>query len=335
MKPSLLIWKLPAFALLCAGLNLGAQELTLLGGFTTKENFGKFSGTWQVDYRQDFYRYFAGSFAYINEGHLPGHHRDGNAAELWGNLPMFQDKFAISFGAGVYDFYDTQSLSGGDSADVHGTAPIYSISATGYFSNRTYYRFMVNRINPAHDITVTTAAVGVGIWLGREKKPTPGKLGDALDEKAYVTENEVTIFGGQSVVNTLFSQKALAGAVEYRRGLASHVDGTASLIYEGDPKIVRRGGVTAQAWAVNSFFDERISLGFGAGPYVYIDRKHPREGNPRSPAAIAPLVSLTFAMRLSESWVARLIWDRVTSNYNRDSDIFLAGFGYRWSQKPW
>ena len=49
-----------------------------------------------------------------------------------------------------------------------------------------------------------------------------------------------------------------------------------------------------------------------------------------TPAAIAPLLSLTIARRLSEHFIARMIWDRVTSNYNRDSDIFLIGLGYSW-----
>jgi hypothetical protein len=45
---------------------------------------------------------------------------------------------------------------------------------------------------------------------------------------------------------------------------------------------------------------------------------------------IAPLVSLTIARHMSNHWRARMIWDRVISNYNRDSDIFLLGIGYCW-----
>jgi hypothetical protein len=43
-----------------------------------------------------------------------------------------------------------------------------------------------------------------------------------------------------------------------------------------------------------------------------------------------PAQELTFSVRLSEHWVIRTVFDRVTSNYNRDSDIFLMGLGYRW-----
>lgn len=323
-------WKLSVLLLLGAGTSLSAQELTLLGGRVQKSNFGQASYTWQMDYRQNFYRNFAASIAYLNEGHVRGHHRDGTAWEAWARLPLFRDRVALSLGAGAYYFFDTQPLPTGDTANVHGTAPIYSLSATGYLSNRWFYRFMANRIAPANDIKVTTLAVGAGFWFGRERKPTPGRLGDAPDEYSYVTASELTLFGGQSVVNTFLSQKALAYAGEYRRGIVPHIDWTVSAIYEGDPEIIRRSGLATQVWAVNTFFNNRIAVGAGLGPYVYLDHKHPAGTGRIIPAAIAPLASLTFSTRLSEHWIMRLVFDRVASSYNRDSDIFLLGLGYRW-----
>ena len=240
MNNCLQTWKLSVLFLLCAGLKLQAQELTILGGLLPKTNFARSSFTWQVDYRQDLYRNFAASIAYINEGHVPGHHRDGTAWEAWGRLPFAQNRFSISVGAGIYYLYDTQLLPNGDTADIHGTAPIFSLSATGYLSDRWFYQVRINRISPANQNKVTTLTAGAGFWFGRSDKPTPGKLGDAPNEQAYVTENELTVFGGQSVVNTFLSQKARAYAGEYRRGVFPHVDWTASAIYEGDPEIIRR-----------------------------------------------------------------------------------------------
>ena len=329
---SLRIWTLSAAVLLGAGLHLGAQELTVLGGVLPKTDSQKSSYTWQVDYRQDFYRNLAGSIAYINEGHLPAHHRDGTAWELWGRLPFDGDRFSVSLGLGAYYYFDTQPLPGGDTADVHGTALITSLALNGYLSNRWFYRFNYNRISPTGQIKVNTLMAGAGFWFGRDKKPTPGKLGDAPDEKAYVSERELTIYGGHSVVNTFLSPKARAYAGEYRQGVISHLDWTASAIYEGDPQIVRRSGVATQLWAVNTFFDDRITVGAGLGPYVYLDHKHPASPGSRTPAAVAPLASLTLSTKISDHWIVRLIFDRVASNYNRDSDIFLAGLGYRWGR---
>jgi hypothetical protein len=323
--------KLSAFLLLLSvAAQLPAQELTFTGGVMKTSDFEQSSYAWQVDYRQNFYRNFAGSIAYLNEGHVPGHHRDGTAWQLWGRLPFFQDRIAMSLGAGAYYFFDTQPLPGGDTANVHGTAPIYSFSATSYLSNRWFYRFQANYIVPAKEMKVITAAIGAGFWFGREQKPTPGKLGDAPDDKGYITENELTFFTGQSVVNTFLNPQSRAYAVEYRRGLVRHVDWTVSGIYEGDPEIIRRNGVATQVWAVNTFFDDRIAVGAGLGPYIFLDHKRPASVRQKNPAAIAPLASLTVSVRLSDHWIARLVFDRVTSSYNRDADIFLIGLGYRW-----
>jgi hypothetical protein len=330
-------WKLAALLLIFAGASLHAQELTILDGTMTELSAKNTSYSWQIDYRQDFLQNFASSVAYINEGHVPGHYRDGEALEVWGNLPLFNDRVAISIGGGVYYYYDTQPMTSSGSADVHGTAPIYSFTLTGYLSDRFFYRVMVNRISPTGDIRTTTAAVGVGYWFGQSRRPL-GKEPDKAPpaEVEYVTEPQFTLFGGQSVVNTLLSQKALAGAAEYRQGILPHLDGTASFIYEGDPKVARRSGVGLQLWPVNTFLDESTSVGIGVGPYIFIDRRHPVNSGQTvnvglgTPAAIAPLVSLTIARRLSEHLIARIIWDRVTSNYNRDSDIFLIGLGYSW-----
>jgi hypothetical protein len=324
-------WKLYALVLLfCAGLKLPAQELTFLGGLLPATESERSSYTWQLDYRQDFYPNFAASIAYINEGHLRSHHRDGTAGEVWGRLPLFKGRFSIELGAGAYEYFDTQPRPGGNTADVHGTAPIYSLSGTGYLSNRWFYRILYNRISPSGQIQVNTLTVGAGFWFGEDRKPTPGKLGDAPEEYAYVTENELTAFGGQSVANTFLSQQARAYAAEYRRGLLPHLDWTISGIYEGDPVIIRRSGFATQLWAVNTFFGERITVGAGLGPYFFLDHKHPTTLGQKIPGAVAPMASLTISTRLSEHWILRLIFDRVMTNYNRDSDIFLLGLGYRW-----
>jgi hypothetical protein len=322
--------KISALLLLGAGLSLHAQELSLLGGILPETDSERASYTWQFDYRQDFYRNFAGSIGYINEGHLRRHHRDGTAAQVWARLPLFEDRMAVSFGVGGYYFFDTQPLPNGDTLNVHGTSPIYSLSLTGYYSGRVFYRAMFNRITPNHQINVNTFTMGAGIWLGQEKRPTPGKLGDAPEEYSYVTENEFTLFGGQSVVNTFLSQSARAYGGEYRRGLVPHLDWTVSAIYEGDPEIIRRNGLATQLWFVNTFFDESLAVGVGLGPYFYLDHKDATRAGSKNPAAIAPLASLTVSTRLSDHWIARLVFDRVTTSYNRDADIFLLGVGYRW-----
>ena len=322
--------RLSALLFACSALGLRAQELSVLGGATTSGGFNQTTRAWEVDYRQDIYRNFDASISYINEGHFLDHKRDGTAWEGWANLPVLNGRLSLSVGAGVYYYYDTQPLSAGGSADVHGTAPIFSAAATGYLSDRWFYRVMVNRISPNSDIQTTTVTFGVGYWFGPNKRPLGAVPDRGSPEPDYVTEPQLTVFVGQSVENTFADEKAWAGAVEYRQGILPHLDGTASYIYEGDPKTSRRSGVALQLWPVNTFLDKSTSVGIGVGPYISIDRKNLTAESRINPAAISPLVSLTIARELSPSWIARLVWDRVTSSYNGDSDVFLVGLGYRW-----
>ena len=329
----------PVLALLsfaCNCWHLRAQEFSFLAGAmdALDVNSNGNSYSWQIDYRHGLYRNVEVSFAWINEGHVPGHHRDGNAVELWYRLPYFANRVRVSFGVGPYYFYDTQPLPGSstDSLNLHGTAPIYSLSAEGEIYDRWFWRFLVNRINPRADIKVNTAVFGFGYWLGKEASLPKGNLPGILESAAPgagSAKNEFTIFGGWSVVNTLFSEGAFAGGVEYRRDITPNIDGTISYIYEGDPHVVRRSGAGLQLWPVNKSFGDHFEVGFGIGTYIYIDRKHQPRPDQRTQAALAGLVSPMVSYRVTDDWFVRLIWNRVVTNYSRDADIWLLGIGYR------
>jgi hypothetical protein len=334
MRTRILAW-LALFAITCTCWDLHAQEFSFLAGAMNtpdvKPNGNGYS--WQIDYRHGLYRNVEISFAWVNEGHVLGHHRDGNAVELWYRLPYFANRFRLSFGVGPYYYYDTQPIPGStDSVNLHGTAPIYSLSAEGEIYDRWFWRFLANRINAKSDIKTNTAVFGVGYWLGREpgipKGNLPGIL-EGADAGTGSAKNEVTAFGGWSVVNTLFSEGAHACGAEYRRNLTPNLDGTISYIYEGDPHVVRRSGAGLQIWPVSKSFGGHFEVGFGVGTYVYIDRKHEPRPNQKTKAALAGLVSPMVSYRVTDAWFVRLIWNRVVTNYSRDSDIWLLGIGYR------
>src|ERR1019366_10182254 len=100
-----------------------------------------------------------------------------------------------------------------------------------------------------------------------------------------------------SVVNPSLSGQGKAYAAEHRRGLAQHLDGTISYIYEGDPRLVRRSGIAVQIWPVNTFYDKGVTVGLGVGVYVYADKRHPGAAHQLSTGityntpALAPLIS--------------------------------------------
>ena len=327
---------LASIVIILAQSRAGAQEFSFLAGaMNTPDVTGNNNSySWQIDYRHGLYQNLEASLAWVNEGHVVGHHRDGNAAELWYRVPLFENYFRLSFGAGAYYYYDTQPLpgSGGDSADVHGTAPIYSVSAEGEIYDRWFWRLMVNRISPTSDIKTNTAVFGVGYWLGKDPSLPTGNLPGVFEHSSYapgLEKNEFTVFGGWSVVNTLFSQSSMACGAEYRRVIAPNIDGTVSYIYEGDPHVIRRSGAGLQVWPVGKSFSDKFEVGFGVGTYIYIDHKNQTRPGQKIQAAFAGLASPMMTYRITDDWFVRLVWDRVITNYSRDADIWLLGVGYR------
>ena len=117
--------------------------------------------------------------------------------------------------------------------------------------------------------------------------------------------------------------------MEYRRGLSEHIDWTASWINEGDARIVRRNGLVTQLWAVRESFGDRLALGVGLGPYFAIDRHNaPVAGRARD-VRISGIFTASAALRLGSRFSLRGSWNRVLTDYNRDTDIVLVGLGYR------
>ncbi len=312
-----------------AAMELHAQELSTLYGGTQTTSFKQSNYSYQIGYRQDFTQNIAASLEWLNEGHISTHKRDGYAFEGWFSLPLADNHFSISAGAGLYDYFDTQRQGANGFVDVHGTAPIYSLTATYYSDDRWFARFALNQVAPTHDIHVNTASVGVGYWLGKGERPAKGNFGDPPGAE-FVTANEFTIFGGKSIENTYSDALTDAVAVEYRHGLLPHLDGTISYIYEGNPKVIRRNGAALQVWPVNAFNNGRFTVGMGFGIYAALDQRNISQVKAHHMPAISPLVSPTFSVRLSDQWVIRGVFNRVVSDGQADSDVLLLGLGLRW-----
>jgi hypothetical protein len=54
---------------------------------------------------------------------------------------------------------------------------------------------------------------------------------------------------------------------------------------------------------------------------------HPQGRN--TDVFVSEVASMAGSLRLSEHWHVRATWDRIITSYDRDSDIFLGGIGYR------
>jgi hypothetical protein len=303
-----------------------AQELSVFGGAVAASGLKEHSYAWALDYRHGLGEHAALTFSWLNEGHVTNHHRDGHALQLWARTSVLDRRLTLSAGVGPYLYFDTTRPSGAQFADDHGWGAIGSLAATYYSDSRVFYELRVNRIVAKDSIHTTSALLGVGYQLDRPR--SPGPLTEATTQERMGPENELTVFVGQTVVNSFESERDTAKAIEYRRGLSRHIDWTVSWLNEGDTRLVRRNGAVTQFWAVREAFDRRASIGLGLGPYVAIDWQSSTTPSPNR-ERLSWLLTVSAALRLTPRTSLRASWNRVVTDYDRDTDVVLIGFGYR------
>ncbi len=332
------------------GTGLRAQEFTTFGGAGTDENLRLGSYSWMLDYRQGLYRPFEGSVTWINEGHFTdgsvNHHRDGLAMQAWYDLPFRAGKYNLSLGAGVDYFFDSQGRSVTDSAgdtteqslNVHQFAPLVSLDLREYITDVWFWRARATEIFPLEHRSNPNRLlfdVGLGYYFGSPQAPHYRQLPgiENLDPEDMDERWSVTFYKGFSRVNTFIRTGGNAEAAEFRMRYSAHIDLAARYLYEGDSLTVRRGGLAAQFYIVSDplqFLGCEVLLGLGAGPYINIDSKHIPPGRTRYDVpAVAGLLSPTAVFNLPKHFFARVIWDRVVTNYSQDADVWLIGVGYR------
>lgn len=305
-----------------------ANEISALAGATTAIDTGEGSYAWQAAYRYNFLRNFAASIAWINEGHLKEHKRDGFAMQGWGRVPLLDNRMSIGVGAGIYQYFDTRLLPAGNHENVHGWAPVYSLTATYYTETPWFAQVAVNHIHPERDSNSDTYLVGVGyrLWKEAAALSTPGKG----DRPARTTGYEVMPFLGQVVMNSPGNEPGIGAGIEFRMGIDEHLDWTVTLLREEVSGTLDRTGLGTQIWLVDAFLARRVTLGFGAGLYSFVDFDSPPGSGESRNLDIAGLLTVTTSYRFSDRWFTRFNWNRVMSNDSRDTDLFLLGIGYRW-----
>jgi hypothetical protein len=298
-------------------VNARAQEVSALGGVRQNSESHADTYMWQLEYMEGLGDHMAWSFSYLNEGHVRNNHRDGPASQLWAHTEVLQQRLSLAAGIGAYRYFDTAALKDGSYADDHGWGVVSSLAATWHIQGPWLMQLRGNWVHTGHDVDNLSVLLGVGYQLDA----SPAVKEQCLPEEP--TNNEITLFFGQTTANSLNSDKSIAAAIEYRRSLAPSLEWTVSSLYEGDTGIQNRFGLMTQLWAVRSFFNERLSLGIGGGPYFVVDRYHPGDDE-----TVVGIFGMTASYRFGPHWTVRISWNRVVTNYNSDADIILAGIGY-------
>ncbi|MDR5735472.1 hypothetical protein QCE47_24420 [Caballeronia sp. LZ025] len=319
-------WALACAAVTFISANAHAQEFSVLAGPLKSSSQNTYS--WEANYREGLGPYAAWSFSWLNEGHIPNHHRDGQAVQLWGRLPLMNNRLELSAGAGPYRYFDTsEAQAGGDYSNTHGWGAMLTLRAAYYFDNRWIAQVKLNHVQAFGGPDTTALLFGIGYQL--DAPNGHGPRDGAPSRTTNVTGNEVTVMLGTTVLNSLDSETNLAAGIEYRRGLWRYVDFTASYLHESGHVQSRRDGVAAQLWATRAFFDDRLTLGVGAGPYLSITQNDDLPQNRTGDGRFAGLVSLSASYRFTNRWLARVTWNRMVTRYDRDADIIEAGVGMR------
>jgi len=325
--------KLTAFSCILTALVLAAgtaparaSEIYGLGGAVRSSSPTDTSYSWQLEYRQDLLKHLAAGVSYLNEGHFRGHHRDGYTAQFWTRAELLDYRLTVAGGVGPYFFLDTTtSSSPGGFSDDHGWKAMLSAAATWHLENNLLLELRSNWVKGPSGFDSVSALAGIGYHFEPNLEPLDAKAA----QKENRLSNEITLLMGRTIVNSFDSQQSFAAAVEYRRHLSRHLDWTLTGLYEGDNRLVRRDGAMTQLWVAQDLMDDALSVAAGAGAYFNLSRYHNTFQGPDADRVLSGILALSGSYRFTPHWFLRATWNRVVTSYERDTDVILAGLGYR------
>ena len=313
-----MIPRILALVLCGACASAAAQQLGFGGGATRVHDPDDASYAWFLSYDHALAEHWSAMFTYRNEGHVPSHHRDGHGVQLWYSTHE-GDGFALRAGVGPYRYFDTavaENPTGFENA--HGWGALYSLAATWKPAGRWTWQLRADRIQARDSFDSTQLTVGASYRLSPDRVHATG----AAEASAAARRYELDVMAGQTILNSFESENAIARLVEFRAAITPSLRASVGVLDEGHSGLLDRNGIVTQLWLEPGFSDERFTIGVGAGPYFGTDRD-------RAGTHVHALIGTTFSWHFARAWSARISWNRVASNYDRDSDIITAGIGYR------
>lgn len=319
----LLLTAMLAHSAAAVAADAAPDEISYFGEWVKSDSQWPSSTAWGISYRKILAPYFAASLAYLNDGHFPGHDRDGVTAEVWLPINLWNDHVTVSVGAGPFYYYDTVvAQNNGGYADAHGWAALFSGDVIWQFlGDRTgpFVEMRIDHTSPSKSIQTTSIGLGIG-YRGFSD------IHNTADPDAYkgFASNEVAGYYGKTVTNSLTVENSRAEEIEYRREIWKELRASVGFLNEGNSQLIRRNGFLAEGWAEPSFNSGRWSIGAGFGIYSAIDKYRPSTGR-----HVSDVVSATASLRLLKHVDVRFLWHRIVTDYNRDADVLLWGIGVR------
>ncbi len=303
-----------------------AQELYVYGGTVRHSETGDTSYTWGFEYLEWLGEHSAFSISWLNEGHLPDDRRDGQSFQFWGGTTVYDQRLVLAAGIGPYFYYDTVKATDDGSRNTRGLAALFSLTATWHIENSWLIQLRANFVETQSSLDTGALAIGVGYQL--DPSPLPGPAAGTTPQVKNTRSREIMLLAGRTIINKFDTPTATAVAVEYRQDMGRHLEWTIGWLSQGNDHRTYRGGPLTQLWLVRTFFNECMSLGAGAGVHIDFLREDPNP-NDEKITTFAAVTSITAAYRCYEHWLVRLSWNRVITDYHRDADVIMGGFGYR------
>jgi hypothetical protein len=303
----------------------GAGDLDFFGGHLESDNYGAGTYSWGVEYREPFSSHFSGSFLWLNEGHLPNNHRDGQAVQLWWRSKPEPMGLVFDFGAGPYRYYDTHFTDADPGyQDRHGWGGLASASVDWYFQNNWFVFFRTNQVVTQDKKDTTAEDFGFGYRFASLIKSAEEYGADG--HGAASSRWEIDGLLGQRIANTNNSETGLAEALDVRYQLSEHFLASASFITGQDTQLDWRAGVAVELW-LEQHLTPRFTVAAGAGAFIVSEDDNLT--NTQSPSNLAAMVSVSLGFAITPRWVARCVWHRLGTGDDHDADIWLLGMGYK------
>lgn len=292
-----------------------AQSFSVLAGGLEDRDTAQRSYTWSLDYQHPVYHGLGLGAAWINEGHLTNHHRDGLAGQLW--LGTKFDRMSLAVGAGPYYYFDTTQQPGDRrEVDSHGWGVVYSAALSWQVGHRWMHQLRVNRVASTHQPATTGILYGLGYSF----------RGDESNQKDVEPLGyELSALAGVAIVNSFSSETSVAKSVELRRTSDGQFEWTLAWLDEGTTGKLHRDGFSAQGWLARGWHEGNTTLAVGVGPYAIVDTFGEQRQKTRHWAGLA---SLSASQRFAAHWRGRISFSRVVGTHPFDSDVLLVGTSY-------
>jgi hypothetical protein len=312
LAPSVL---LAAALWVLAAAGARAQSFSVLAGGLGDRDTAERSYTWSLDYQHPLHHGLGLGAAWINEGHLTNHHRDGLAGQLW--LGTKFDRMSLAVGAGPYYYFDTtQQPSDRREVDAHGWGVVYSAAFSWQLGHRWVHQLRVNRVASTHQPATTGILYGLGYTFR-------GDAGNQEDVKPL--GYQLSALAGVTIANSFSSETSAAKSIELRRTSGDQFEWTLAWLDEGTSGMLHRDGFSAQGWLARRWHEGNTTLAVGVGPYTIVDTFGEQRQKTRRRAGLA---SLSASQRFSAHWRGRISFSRVVGTHPFDSDVLLVGTSY-------